>query len=694
MSADAPGPGTSQPGPAEGSTTPSATPLSSPTSDRASDKLADATGPQLSGGPGNGGSGSSPGGSGDGDDSDDVSHQAGLARAQETSEGALGKFNRFKSSASEFGSAFSTNASAFVKTVPAPVTVALFSSVTTIVGSRVKARRDKKVAKNKAIAAARLKKAEIEEQLRQLYGELATPMLKSATKLAERLYTLTESDISAVEDSGVKKSASPLYSAYLLGRYLATVEILKKQSTVLDYGFPAADRIMANILGRIQGILCANDRLLIEMQNSENFFQPGPGDKPLKAGPLKIPPRRQTVMGELLLRRLWKEKYDFVDDIEDAKELKRGPAAYVTFLEFTRLMEKDATMRQWYQPVVEEFESLQNRIARSSPGKSRRENVGARVFFLQSGLLDLVEFFDPLPNAKSVPFYRRRRLQIGPQRYKEEQRQPPSLLKLFSELANVRDHRVVEGDAMERLRLPHKVDVFVEGVPGAGDANIHKFENGDDPHSHRVLITLHEMGIPHSPVVVAPYSKPAWYYLIHPENKTPCIYHDGHVVEESGNIVSYLMKQFPDAKKLAGINKLQLSKGTPGYTKFYPNFVRWVRGDETAKRELEAELVLVNKTIETAQLLNEGKPFLGGESFSREDTAIAPMLHNIEVAGRKMKGWQIPDECGALKKYLEQARKVPSFAETVGRDDVIVEGYERMKANGRFKAWQPANMLD
>lgn len=100
----------------------------------------------------------------------------------------------------------------------------------------------------------------------------------------------------------MEKSASPLYSAYLLGRYLATVEILKKESTVLDYGFPAADRIMANILGRIQGIMCANDRLLIDMQNAENFFQLGPGEKPLKAGPLKIPPRRQTVMGELLFR--------------------------------------------------------------------------------------------------------------------------------------------------------------------------------------------------------------------------------------------------------------------------------------------------------------------------------------------------------------------------------------------------------
>ncbi|PXF39937.1 hypothetical protein BWQ96_10355 [Gracilariopsis chorda] len=140
------------------------------------------------------------------------------------------------------------------------------------------------------------------------------------------------------------------------------MELLKKESTVLDYGFPAADLIMANILGRIQGILCANDSLLEDMQKSEHFFQLDIGEKSLKGGRLKIPPRRQIVMGELLLRRLWNGKYDFIERTDKVLELRRGPMACVTFLEYTHLMEMDSTVQQWYQPIVNDFAALERNL--------------------------------------------------------------------------------------------------------------------------------------------------------------------------------------------------------------------------------------------------------------------------------------------------------------------------------------------
>ncbi|CAN8076613.1 unnamed protein product, partial [Agarophyton chilense] len=641
-----------------------------------------------------GGGGGSGGGSGDDDDNkhDGSDDQPSEQSAPFTSQSKRNALQKVKSTASNVGSTLTSRAASFVNTVPAQVTVALISGFSTIMGARVKAKRDKNVAERQRAEAARKRKLQIEKQLRQVYEEVAAPILKSAAKLAERLYVIADGDWNSVESASKPPRLSAMYSAYLLGRYLATVELLKQESTLLDYGFQTADRILSNILGRVQGVLCADDESLTNMQQTEHFFQPGPNDKPLKAGILKIPPRVQTALGEILLRRLWKDKYDVVDNQMGEKRLERGSRAVISYLEFSHLMERDPTFRKWYLPVVEDFEKLEYIARSTSQGRRRRSQIGSRLYFVQSGLLDLVEFFDPLPHAKSIPYFRRNRLQIGPRRYTEEQRSPTSLYKLYRELANLRDHRVADGDVQDRLRLPYGIEVYVAGARGSADGSFQKFEHGDCPFSQRVLITLKEMGIPFKPIAIAPDAKPGWYYLLNPQNRTPCIYHDGNVVDESGHIVAYLQERFPEARRLASTDHLKLARGTPGYTRFHPHFLRWLSGDESAKKELEAELIKVNESIDMVQKKNGGMPFLGGEFFSREDTAIAPMLHNVEVAGRKVKKWSMPEQCTALKRYLEEARKVPSFSSTVALDETIVDGYGGLEKRGGERSWTLADM--
>lgn len=585
---------------------------------------------------------------------------------------------------------------AFIKTVPPPVIVALISLVSTVSGTRMKVRIDKQNAEKANIAAAKKKKDDIEHQLRKTYNELSAPMLKSAAKLAERLYFIIGADWGTLGDAIDAKSKTNLsstYSAYLLGRFLATVEIVKRENTLLDYGFPAADRIFANILGRIQGVLAANDYVLGEMQKTEHSFKPAGSQKALKGGPLRVSPKTQAVLGELIHRRIWSGKYDFIETAEHISA--RGNKATITFLEFSRILEKDHTMQIWYKPVIEQFARLENRIKDLPREKRRCNDVGARMYFLQSGLLDLVEFFDPGPSAKSIPSYRRRRLHLGGLRHREEQRAPQSLYKLYRELANVRDYRVAEGKRMERLRVSHGVEVYVGGTYGAGDTQVEKVERGDCPFSHRVLITLHEMGIGHKTVTIAPEAKPSWYYLLHPENRTPAIYHDGNLVEESGNIVGYLRREFPLANQLASADHLKLTVGTNAFTKFHPRFLHWMaKGNSSAKEDLEYELRKLNHTVAIAQQKNEGKPLLGGDAFSREDTAIAPMLHNIAVAGRALKGWELPKEFDALKRYLEAVRQMPSFVNTVATDDAIVRGYRHAGATGGERNWRLADLLE
>lgn len=663
-------------------------------------------------------SGSSSGGSGNGHDgSDDSDHEGNdddkgsdssssplagvreqidnnkvLAQVREVVEIPTSKVSSAASSVYEF---FASRIAAVLRVVPAPVIVALISLVSTVSGARYKVKRDREAAKEAERKAAKKKKEQIENNLRKSYADLAAPILKSAAKLAERLHILVDLEWDRVEKSEVDSMASPAYSAYLLGRYLATVEIIKQESALLDYGFPAADRILANILGRVQGVLCANDDVLMEMQRNEHLFSPPSGHKPLRGGRLRVTPRAQTVLGELLLRKLYTGKVSFVDRAENEK---RGPRAVISFLEFSRLLEEDATVARWYKPIIKEFMTLENVVRHIPRNKRRCDAIGARLYFLQSGLLDLVEFFDPLPHAQAIPFYRRRRLQLGGLSYSEEQRAPSSLHLLYNELANIRDHRVMGGSRMARLRLPNGgVEVHVKAMRLEKLHDMPSTKHGDCPYSHRVLIVLEELGVPYKMVAIPANAKPAWFYLLHPEKRTPVVYHDGNLIEDSKHIVSYLLEQFkpsPGKLPLASAAKLQLAVGTAAFTRFHSHFLDWVSGKEAAKDAVERELRKLNCTVERAQGLNETGPFLGGDRFAREDTAIAPMLNNVAVAGRALKNWDIPEDCPALRKYLSEARKVPSFAKTVGDEDSIISGYCNLAKAGGEKVWALADMLE
>lgn len=579
--------------------------------------------------------------------------------------------------------------------VPAPVLVALISTVSTISGTRYNAHRNKLASHAAEQKAARQKRAEIERILRKTYMELAAPLLKSASKLADRIYFLVDSDWERIEKPQVEPHISPAYSAYLLGRYFAMVEILKQESALLDYGFHASDRVLANILGRVQGVFAANDQLLLELQKTERLFHPHDGERVILGGPLRVTPRAQAVLGELMFRRLYSKTVDFVDKAENEK---RGSRAVITFREFSSLLEKDATIARWYKPVIRDFATLENLLQRIPRSKRRCDPIGSRLYFVQSALMDLVEFFDPLPRAQSVPFYRRRRLQLGGASIAEEQRAPLSLRLLYKELAIIRDHRVMEGRTMDRLKLPNgAVEVYVKASQADSGGDLNSLKQGDCPYSHRVLILLEELGVPYSSVAIAPMAKPGWFYLLHPEKRTPVVYHNGNLVEDSRHIMTYVTQTFRPAKgkaPLSSASNIALPMGTSAYTRFHGEFVKWLSGEECARSKLEDELRRVNGTIAYAQRVNEKGSFLGGCRFAREDTAIAPMLHNVVVAGQALKNWELPEDCKAIRKYVEDARKVPSFAKTVGENKAIVAGYGCLAKKGGEKVWALADMLE
>lgn len=577
-----------------------------------------------------------------------------------------------------------------VSTVPSSVLVAMLSLLSTLFGIRYRAFRDERDAAKNRAEAARRRKMEIERELRKTYELFAAPLMKSAAKFSERLWYIVNADWSSMETSDHYANLSSLYSAYLLGRFLSYVEILKNERALLDYGFPTADRMLANILGRVQGVLCANDNTLNHIQNSEHFFKPAPHDKTLPGGPLKISPRKQAVLGDLMLRKLWKGKYN-IDLEHSGEDLNRGSKAVLSFLEFVHIFEKDKRMKWWYKDIVDDFTDFERLIHKRKKGRGRNHRVGARVFVLQSALIDIVEFFDPNPHPQSIPNRHRTRLQIGPNSYAEEVRSPLSLKKLYQEIAQFRDHREHSDDRAARLSLPYGIEVFVTGKYHAGDPRMEVSEHGSCPHSHRVLIALREMGVPYHTIPILPDNKPAWFYLLNPVAQTPVIYHNGNVIADSSNIMMYVEETFGQRYKLASADHLKLAVGSSAFVRFHTHFKKWIRGDESEKEHLELELRNLDCTLRQAQFKNNGAPFLGGESFSKEDTAIVPCLHVVEVGGRRLKGWTIPRDCTSVYKYLSAARKMPSFRDSGAREDSIVC---RLKAVQDIQEHHSARLAD
>jgi glutathione S-transferase len=292
---------------------------------------------------------------------------------------------------------------------------------------------------------------------------------------------------------------------------------------------------------------------------------------------------------------------------------------------------------------------------------------------------------DPLPRVKFARPGLRRRLKLGRIHYGEEQRMPPSLRFLYSELAHARDYNADVDSLASRIRKDKQMEVFVKSPEDEWSNLEEPRANGDCPYSQRVLIALEELGFKYTKTAVPLRAKPSWFHLLHPEGSVPVIYHQGCLIADSRHIVGYLLEQFPKARELLGTNgkNMKIAVGTMTFTRFYVPFLAAMRGESRALGEMQRELRKLNDFVQDVQERFDG-PFIGGHVFSREDTAVVPMLHRLAVAGPALLGpdYGIPDDCGALKTYLNAAMERESFIKTAPADDVVVAGFRTLRNEG------------
>lgn len=341
----------------------------------------------------------------------------------------------------------------------------------------------------------------------------------------------------------------------------------------------------------------------------------------------------------------------------------------------------------------------------------------ARIFFLQDALVDLVDFLDPPPTCRFIPSYRRKRLRLAGAPTAAQTRMPDSLLDLYQELADVHSGHIPKRLDSQRRAGSKTVELYVKApvwrapsseatsprgqTAGAIDAgtspsrlaavvascpsaapSVDKGTMGDCPFSQRVVMALEEMGVPYKLHKVNTLIKPPWFRILTSEGKVPLLYHEGRLIDDSAQIVTYLRQRFPKARAVHRQAQLPLLVSEGQLTAFGGVFREWLTGAPTVGApEVEAELRVVEGVLAQNAELCKG-PFLGGRRFCWEDLALVPQLHHVDVAGEAFQGWTIPESLPHTRAYLAEAKKMRSFVKSAPSNASIYAGYGRLVEDG------------
>lgn len=341
----------------------------------------------------------------------------------------------------------------------------------------------------------------------------------------------------------------------------------------------------------------------------------------------------------------------------------------------------------------------------------------SRIYFLQDALVDLVDFLDPPPTCRFIPSYRRKRLRLAGAPTATQTRMPDSLLDLYQELADVHSGHIPKRLDSQRRAGSKTVELYVKapvwrapnseaisprgGRAEASDAgasplgpasavatrtstapSVDKGTMGDCPFSQRVVMALEEMNVPYVLHKVNTLVKPPWFHILTSEGKVPLLYHEGRLIDDSAQIVTYLHQRFPKAHAVHRQAQLPLLVSEGQLTAFGGVFREWLTGAPTiGAPEVEAELRVVEGVLAQNAELRKG-PFLGGRRFCWEDLALVPQLYHVEVAGEAFRGWTIPESLPHTRAYLAEAKKVRSFVKSAPSNASIYAGYGRLVEDG------------
>jgi glutathione S-transferase len=173
------------------------------------------------------------------------------------------------------------------------------------------------------------------------------------------------------------------------------------------------------------------------------------------------------------------------------------------------------------------------------------------------------------------------------------------------------------------------------------------------PYAARVRIVLAEKRLEYEAVAIDLDDRPAWLYEKNPLGRVPVLEEDGgFVLPESPVIMEYLDERFPEPPLLPAdpaeraLARLRIER----FDRLSGPYYRVRRGDEPARRELEAQLAELDADLER-------QPYLTGRDYGLADIAYLPWLYR----GRAQLGIDL-QAFPALTAWLDRVEERPAIA--------------------------------
>jgi len=199
---------------------------------------------------------------------------------------------------------------------------------------------------------------------------------------------------------------------------------------------------------------------------------------------------------------------------------------------------------------------------------------------------------------------------------------------------------------------------------------------GDCIHCHRFMMILALKGVTANVTTIDLRRKPEFFVKSYAGVKLPCLVHNGKAIDDVIEIESHIERYFADPPLMVADDKGALKAGD----KVFQKFSAWIRNRDSNSEERLRNL-LAEELSRLDAFLGSSKKipgcYLAGDEMLMPDCALLPRLHQLRVALKAYKDFEIPGHLRNLESYLQVADQNEVFSKTCCEDLEIIQSWNK-----------------
>ena len=170
--------------------------------------------------------------------------------------------------------------------------------------------------------------------------------------------------------------------------------------------------------------------------------------------------------------------------------------------------------------------------------------------------------------------------------------------------------------------------------------------------------------------------KPEFFVKSYAGVKLPCLVHNGKAIDDVIEIEAHIERFFPDPPLTIADDRGALKAGD----KVFQKFSAWIRNKDP-KAEDRLQSLLAEELSRLDAFLGSSKKiqgcYMAGDEMSMPDCALLPRLHQLRVALKAYKDFEIPGHLSNLLQYLRVADANEVFSKTCCDDLEIIQSWNK-----------------